>query len=76
MPAGSGLRVGLGDQIVNSRYSPAALARANYLTAMASGGVIIFEVTGAHATAARFYLEPVETASSDANTAVRTILGE
>lgn len=33
----SGFRVGLGDQIVNSRYSPTALARADYLTAVASG---------------------------------------
>jgi phthiodiolone/phenolphthiodiolone dimycocerosates ketoreductase len=33
----SGFQVGLGDQIVNSRYSPTALARADYLTAVASG---------------------------------------
>ncbi len=33
----SGFRVGLADQIVNSRYSPTMLARADYLTAVASG---------------------------------------
>ena len=33
----SGFQVGLADQIVNSRYSPTALARADYLTAVASG---------------------------------------
>ena len=33
----SGFRVGLADQIVNSRYSPTALPRADYLTATASG---------------------------------------
>ena len=33
----SGFRVGLGDAIVNSRYSPTASARADYLTARASG---------------------------------------
>jgi phthiodiolone/phenolphthiodiolone dimycocerosates ketoreductase len=33
----SGFRVGLGDQIINSRYSPTALARTDFLTAMASG---------------------------------------
>jgi phthiodiolone/phenolphthiodiolone dimycocerosates ketoreductase len=33
----SGFQVGLGDIIVNSRYSPTALARADYLTAVASG---------------------------------------
>ncbi len=33
----SGFQVGLGDQIVNSRYSPTALPRADYLTAVASG---------------------------------------
>ena len=33
----SGFQVGLGDQIVNSRYSPTALVRADYLTAVASG---------------------------------------
>ena len=33
----SGFQVGLGDQIVNSRYSPTAFARADYLTAVASG---------------------------------------
>ena len=33
----SGFRVGLGDLIVNSRYSPTALARADYLIAVASG---------------------------------------
>lgn len=32
-----GFRVGLGNQIVNSRYSPTLLARADYLTATASG---------------------------------------
>ena len=35
--AKSGFRVGLGDLIVNSRYSPTAFARADYLTATASG---------------------------------------
>ena len=33
----SGFQVGLGNLIVNSRYSPTALARADYLTAQASG---------------------------------------
>jgi phthiodiolone/phenolphthiodiolone dimycocerosates ketoreductase len=33
----SGFQVGLGDLIVNSRYSPTALARADYLTAVSSG---------------------------------------
>jgi phthiodiolone/phenolphthiodiolone dimycocerosates ketoreductase len=33
----SGFQVGLGDLIVNTRYSPTAQARADYLTAMASG---------------------------------------
>jgi phthiodiolone/phenolphthiodiolone dimycocerosates ketoreductase len=33
----NGFRVGLVDQIVNSRYSPTALVRADYLTAVASG---------------------------------------
>ncbi len=33
----SEFQVGLGDQIVNSRYSPTALVRADYLTAVASG---------------------------------------
>jgi phthiodiolone/phenolphthiodiolone dimycocerosates ketoreductase len=33
----SGFQVGLGNLIVNSRYSPTALARADYLTALASG---------------------------------------
>ena len=33
----SGFQVGLGDLIVNSRYSPTAFARADYLTAVASG---------------------------------------
>ena len=33
----SGFQVGLGDLIVNSRYSPTAQARADYLTAVASG---------------------------------------
>ncbi len=33
----SGFRVGLGNQIVNSRYSATAFARADYLTAVAAG---------------------------------------
>jgi phthiodiolone/phenolphthiodiolone dimycocerosates ketoreductase len=33
----SGFQVGFGDMIVNSRYSPAALVRADYLTAVAGG---------------------------------------
>src|SRR6476646_2349375 len=33
----SGFQVGLGDLIVNSRYSPTAFARVDYLTAVASG---------------------------------------
>src|SRR6476659_10649810 len=33
----SAFQVGLGDQIVNSRFSPTAFARADYLTAVASG---------------------------------------
>jgi phthiodiolone/phenolphthiodiolone dimycocerosates ketoreductase len=33
----NGFRVGLVDQIVNSRYSPTALVRADYLTAVAGG---------------------------------------
>jgi hypothetical protein len=33
----SGFQVGLGELIVNSRYSPTALARADYLTAVTSG---------------------------------------
>ena len=33
----SGFQVGIGDLIVNSRYSPTAFARADYLTAVASG---------------------------------------
>jgi phthiodiolone/phenolphthiodiolone dimycocerosates ketoreductase len=33
----SGFRVGLGNQIVNSRYSPTAFPRAEYLTAAAAG---------------------------------------
>jgi len=33
----SGFQVGLGDLIVNSRYSPTAFARVDYLTAAASG---------------------------------------
>ena len=37
MPVMSGFRVGLGNAIVNSRYSPTALARADVLTARASG---------------------------------------
>jgi phthiodiolone/phenolphthiodiolone dimycocerosates ketoreductase len=37
MPVVSGFRVGLGTQPVNSRYSPTAIARADVLTATASG---------------------------------------
>jgi alkanesulfonate monooxygenase SsuD/methylene tetrahydromethanopterin reductase-like flavin-dependent oxidoreductase (luciferase family) len=37
MPVMSGFRVGLGNEIVNSRYSATAFARADYLTAMATG---------------------------------------
>lgn len=37
MPVMNGFRVGLGNQILNSRYSPVALARADYLTAVAAG---------------------------------------
>jgi phthiodiolone/phenolphthiodiolone dimycocerosates ketoreductase len=37
MPVMSGFRVGLGTQPVNSRYSPTAFARADMLTATASG---------------------------------------
>ncbi|MGZ6497040.1 MAG: LLM class flavin-dependent oxidoreductase [Actinomycetota bacterium] len=33
----NGFRVGLGNQILNSRYSPTAFARADYLTAVAAG---------------------------------------
>jgi hypothetical protein len=33
MPVMSGFRVGLGNEIVNSRYSATAFARADYLTA-------------------------------------------
>src|SRR6476646_7777969 len=33
----SAFQVGLGDQIVNARFSPTAFARADYLTAVASG---------------------------------------
>jgi hypothetical protein len=33
----NGFRVGLGNQILNSRFSPTALARADYLTAMPTG---------------------------------------
>lgn len=33
----SGFRVGLGNQILNSRFSPTALARSDYLTASAAG---------------------------------------
>jgi phthiodiolone/phenolphthiodiolone dimycocerosates ketoreductase len=32
----SGFKVGLADQLVNARYSPTALVRASYLTAVAS----------------------------------------
>jgi phthiodiolone/phenolphthiodiolone dimycocerosates ketoreductase len=37
VPAKNGFRVGLGDQIVNSRYSATAGARIDYFTATASG---------------------------------------
>ena len=37
MPASNGFRVGLADQIVNTRYSATAGARTDYFTAMASG---------------------------------------
>src|ERR1700739_1724281 len=37
MPVMSGFRVGLGNEIVNSRYSATALARADYLTAVTAG---------------------------------------
>ena len=37
MPTMTGFRVGLGNQILNSRYSPTALPRADYLTAAAAG---------------------------------------
>jgi phthiodiolone/phenolphthiodiolone dimycocerosates ketoreductase len=37
MPVVSGFRVGLGNEIVNSRYSATAFARADYLTAVAAG---------------------------------------
>jgi phthiodiolone/phenolphthiodiolone dimycocerosates ketoreductase len=37
MPVMSGFRVALGNQILNSRYSPTAFARADYLTAVAAG---------------------------------------
>src|SRR6202045_54355 len=37
MPASNGFRVGLADQIVNTRYSAIAGARTDYFTAMASG---------------------------------------
>jgi len=33
----NGFRVGLGNEIVNSRYSATAFARADYLTAAAAG---------------------------------------
>jgi phthiodiolone/phenolphthiodiolone dimycocerosates ketoreductase len=44
MPASNGFRVGLGDSIMNSRYSPTAGARVDHFTAMA-GGVDSFWVT-------------------------------
>ena len=37
MPVMSGFRGGLANAIVNSRYSPTAFARADYLTAVAAG---------------------------------------
>lgn len=37
MPTMTGFRVGLGNQILNSRYSPTAMPRADYLTAAAAG---------------------------------------
>lgn len=37
MPVMSGFRVGLGNQIINSRYSATALARSDYLTAATAG---------------------------------------
>jgi phthiodiolone/phenolphthiodiolone dimycocerosates ketoreductase len=38
----SAFRVGLADQVVNSRFGPTALSRANYLTAVASGrGLVV-----------------------------------
>ena len=37
MPAASGFRVGLGNQILNARYSPTAFARADHMTAAAAG---------------------------------------
>jgi phthiodiolone/phenolphthiodiolone dimycocerosates ketoreductase len=37
MPVMSGFRVGLGNEVVNSRYSATAFARADYLTAAAAG---------------------------------------
>ena len=37
MPTMNGFRVGLGNQILNSRYSPTALPRADYLTPAAAG---------------------------------------
>jgi hypothetical protein len=38
-------------------------------------GVIIFEVKDGRATAAQFYLEPVDRSTGDVNTAVRDSLG-
>jgi ketosteroid isomerase-like protein len=38
-------------------------------------GVIIFEVKDGRATAAQFYLEPVDRSTDDVNTTVRDILG-
>lgn len=37
MPGMNEFRVGLGYQILNSRFSPTAFARADYLTAAATG---------------------------------------
>jgi limonene-1,2-epoxide hydrolase len=38
-------------------------------------GVVIFEVADGRATAARFYLEPVDRSSSDVNSAVQASVG-
>jgi limonene-1,2-epoxide hydrolase len=38
-------------------------------------GVVIFEVADGRATAARFYLEPVDRSSSDVNAAVQASVG-
>lgn len=42
-------------------------------TAHAMAGVIIFGVEGDHITSARFYLEPVDTGSGDADAAVQQL---